>query len=157
MSDPGTSLLPPATPAVRRLRIVVATAVLVTAAALLAGLLLHANRVDRARRVRAQIEQGIATADGVRVAVALYHARSGGAWPYNNAQAGLLALSAVNGKYVENTHVENGRIIITLGGNVERDVRGKRIALTPYLDGSLVLWHCGSDDVPEDLLPASCR
>src|SRR5690348_18125336 len=98
MSDPDTSLLPPATPAVRRLRVIVVTVVLVIAAALLAGFLLHRHRIDRARKIRAQIEQGIATADGLRVAVATYRVRNGGAWPYNNTQAGLLSISAVNGK-----------------------------------------------------------
>lgn len=157
MSDPDISLLPPATPAVRRLRIVVATVVLVVGAALLAGFLVRGHRIDRARTIRAQIEEGIATADGVRVAVALYRARSGGAWPYNNAQAGLLSLSAVNGRYVENAHIESGRIIITLGGDIEPSVRGKHIVLTPYLDASLVLWHCASSDIAQNLLPASCR
>lgn len=157
MSDPDIPLLPPASPAVRRLRIVVATAVLAIGAALLAGFLLRGHRIDRARTIRAQIEQGIATADSVRVAVALYRARSGGAWPYNNAQAGLLALSAVDGKYVENTHIESGRIIITLGNDIEPSMHGKHVVLTPYLDGSLVLWHCASSDIAPDLLPASCR
>src|SRR5690348_6594646 len=157
MDDPDTSLLPPATPAIRRLRLIVAIVVLVVGAALLAGFLLHRHRLDRVRTIRAQIEQGIATADGMRQAVALYRARNGGAWPYNNTQAGLLSLSAVDGKYVENTHVENGRIVITLGGDVADAVRGKHIVLMPYLAGSLVLWKCGSDDVPRDLLPETCH
>lgn len=157
MSDPETSLLPPATPAVRRLRVVVAIIVLVVGAALVAGFLLYSARADRASTIRAQIGQGIATADGVRMAVASYRVRNGGAWPYNNAQAGLLSLSAVNGKYVENTHIENGRIVITLGGDIERSLRGKHIVLTPYVEGSLVLWHCGSKEIAQDLLPASCR
>lgn len=157
MSDPDSSLLPPATPAIRRLRLIVLACVAVIAAAAIVGFLLHRHQVDRARTIRAQIAQGIATADGLRVAVATYRARNGGAWPYNNAQAGLLSLSAVNGKYVENTHIESGRIIITLGGDVAGAVRGKHIVLMPYLAGSLVLWHCGSDDIPKDLLPDGCR
>lgn len=157
MSNPDVPLLPPATPAVQRLRFLVAIVVLVVGAALLAGFLVQRHRVDRARTIRAHIEQGIATADGVRMAVASFRVRNGGAWPYNNAQAGLLSLSAVNGKYVENTHVENGRIVITLGGDIERTVRGKHIVLTPYLEGSLVLWHCASNDIEKDLLPASCK
>lgn len=156
MSDPD-SLLPPATPAVRRLRIIILALVVVIAAASMAGALLHRHRVDRINTIQAQIQQGIATADGMRQAVALYRARNGGAWPYNNTQAGLLSLSAVSGKYVDSTHIENGRIVITLGGAIERAVRGKHIVLTPYLDGSLVLWRCGSDDISVDLLPASCR
>jgi len=156
MSDPD-SLLPPATAAVRRLRIIVASGLLVVGAALLAGFFLHRHSADRAHEIRAQISDAIATADGMRSAVALYRARNGGAWPYNNTQAGLLSLSAVSGKYVDNTHIENGRIVITLGGDIARAVRGKHIVLTPYLAGSLVLWHCGSNDVSAELLPESCR
>jgi hypothetical protein len=156
MSDQG-SLLPPPTPAVRGLRIIILVLVVVAAAASLAVALLHRHRVDRANTIRAQIEQGIATADGMRQAVALYRARNGGAWPYNNTQAGLLSLSAVSGKYVDNTRIENGRIVITLGGDIEGVVHGKHIVLTPYLAGSLVLWRCGSSDIENALLPQSCR
>lgn len=157
MNNPDTSLLPPATPAVRRLRIIVVSVVLVVAAALLAGFFLYRQRTDRAHEIRAQISEAIATADGMRVAVAMFRARNGGAWPYNNSQAGLLSLSAVSGKYVDNTHIENGRIVITLGGEIASAVSGKHIVLTPYLAGSLVLWHCGSSDVEKGLLPESCR
>lgn len=156
MSDPD-SLLPPATPAVRRLRIIVSTVVLVVGAALLAGFFVHQRSAGRAHEIRAQISDAIATADGMRSAVALYRARNGGAWPYNNTQAGLLSLSAVSGKYVDNTHIENGRIVITLGGDIARAVRGKHIVLTPYLSGQLVLWRCGSNDIEKALLPQGCR
>jgi len=156
MSDPD-SLLPPATPAVRRLRFLVLVTVLAIVAALLVGFFLHRRNADRAHEIRTQISEAIATADGMRSAVALYRARNGGAWPYSNTQAGLLALSAVSGKYVDNTHIENGRIVITLGGDIARAVRGKHIVLTPYLAGALVLWHCGSSDIEKDLLPDSCK
>ncbi|HXS74218.1 MAG TPA: pilin [Rhodanobacteraceae bacterium] len=157
MNEPTASLLPPATPTVRRLRRIVAVVVLVVAAALTIGLLARGYHADRARTIRAQIGEAIATADGMRQAVALYRARNGGAWPYNNSQAGLLSLSAVNSKYVDNTHIENGRIMITLGGQIDRTVRDKHIVLTPYLAGSLVLWHCGSSDVEKNLLPQNCK
>jgi len=156
MSDPD-SLLPPATPAVRRLRFLVLVTVLAIVAALLVGFFLHRRNADRAHEIRTQISEAIATADGMRSAVALYRARNGGAWPYNNTQAGLLALSAVSGKYVGNTHIENGRIVITLGGDIARAARGKHIVLTPYLAGALVLWHCSSNDLSAELLPESCR
>ena len=157
MSNPDTSLLPPATPAVRRLRVIVVGVVLIVAAALFAGFFLHRRRTVRVHEIRAQVSQAIATADGMRVAVAMFRARNGGAWPYNNSQAGLLSLSAVSGPYVDNTHIENGRIVITLGGQIADAVRGKHIVLTPYLAGSLVLWHCASSDVEKHLLPESCR
>ena len=78
MSDPD-SLLPPATPAVRRLRFLVLVTVLAIVAALLVGFFLHRRNADRAHEIRAQISEAIATADGMRSAVALYRARNGGA------------------------------------------------------------------------------
>ncbi len=114
-------------------------------------------RRQHLREVRAQINDAIATADGMRVAIAVYRARNGGAWPYDNSQAGLLSLSAVSGKYVSNAHIENGRIVIILGGQIADAQRGKRIVLTPYLQGSLVLWQCSSHDLAADLLPQNCR
>ena len=139
--------------ATRRLRIVV-VAVLIAAAIAVAAVLVHRHHV---RAVRAQVGEAIATADGMRVAVALYRARNGGAWPYDNSQAGLLSLSAVSGRYLDNAHIENGRIVITLGGQADDALRGKQVVLTPYLSGSLVLWHCASPDIARDLLPGNCR
>lgn len=157
MNEPASSLLPPATPAVRKLRLIVAIVVPVIVAVLLAGFLLQRRHEDRVNSTRAQIGNAIATADGMRMAVALYRTRNGGAWPYNNTQAGLLSFSAVQGKYVDSTHIENGRIIIKLGGDIADAVRGKQVVLTPYLDGALVLWHCSSGDISKELLPASCK
>jgi|GEM_PF-1621028 len=150
-------LLPPAAPAVRRLRLTVAITVLVIGVILLGGWLLHRQRDAAIDEAHTQIGAALATADGMRVAVALYRARNGGAWPYDNNQAGLLSLSAVSGKYVDNTHIENGRIVITLGGQIGNALRGKHIVLTPYLDGALVRWHCTSTDVAPRFLPENCR
>ncbi|HJU08199.1 MAG TPA: pilin [Rhodanobacteraceae bacterium] len=154
MSELLTSDNNPLSPAAtRRLRWSVLIVLVIAA---IAGSIAILQR-QHVREVRAQISDAIATADGMRVAVAVYRARNGGAWPYDDAQAGLLSLSAVQGKYIDNAHIENGRIVITLGGQIADAQRGKQVVLTPWLQGSLVLWHCASRDVAADLLPQDCR
>ncbi len=106
--------------------------------------------------IRAQIADAIATADGTRMAVAIYHARTGN-WPLDNAAAGLLSPSAVEGKYVDDVHIETGMIVITLGGQADPRVHGSHIDLTPYLDGAVVRWRCKSRDVRPNFLPDDCR
>lgn len=120
------------------------------------GLSLLYARQHRDETGRTQIGQAIATADGVRMAVALYHARTG-AWPADNVAAGLQSPVAVSGKYVAGVHIEDGRIVITLGGEAESSLRGERVILSPYLDNALVRWRCGSDGFDPDLLPQNCR
>lgn len=93
---------------------------------------------------------------GTRVAVAIYHAQTG-AWPPDNTAAGLLSPTAVTGRYVGDVRIDGGRIVITLGGQVHRKLRGGHVALTPYLDGALVRWHCASSDIEPDFLPNSCH
>jgi type IV pilus assembly protein PilA len=106
--------------------------------------------------VRRQVGEAIASADGVRVAVAIYRARTGN-WPADDSAAGLLSPSAVSGKYVDGIHIEQGDIVIALGGGAERTLQGKRVRLTPYFDASVVKWHCSSRDIGADLLPQNCR
>lgn len=154
MSDLLTSDNNPLSPAaMRRLRGAVLIVLTIFAIVLVAMMLQRRH----ARELRLQVGEAIASADGMRMAVAVYRARNGGAWPYDNSQAGLLSFSAISGKYVENAHIENGRIVITLGGQSDAALRGKHIVLSPYLQGALVLWRCGSGDIQGDWLPANCR
>ncbi len=132
-----------------RKRAVVIVIALVVIATLLIAVFTHLHRVHA---IRTQVGDAIATADGTRVAVAIYHAQTG-AWPPDNTAAGLVSPSAVNGRYVIDVHIDNGKIVITLGAQVHHKLRGDHVALTPYLDGA----HCASPDIRADLLPESCR
>lgn len=127
--------------------------VLILVAIVLAAVFAHLHRVHT---IRAQVGAGIATADGVRVAVAIYHAQTG-AWPPDDTAAGLLSPSAVNGRYVTDVHIDNGKIVITLGAHIHHKVRGDHVVLKPYLDGALVRWHCASPDIRADLLSEGCH
>lgn len=133
-----------------------AAAIVIVLILIAIGLLAAFAHLHRISAIRAQVGDAIATADGTRVAVAIYHAQTG-AWPPDNTAAGLLSPTAVTGRYVGDVRIDGGRIVITLGGQVHRKLRGGHVALTPYLDGALVRWHCASSDIEPDFLPNSCH
>lgn len=140
-------------PAASGARALLAAAMLALIVLALTFFYLHQQRTSVARE---QVRAAIATADNVRLAVAVYHSRTG-AWPQDNAAAGLQSPSIVAGKYVAGVHIENGGIVITLGGQVESALQGKRVELAPYLDAAVVKWRCGSNDIKPRYLPTACR
>lgn len=142
----------PSRPHARGWRVITLVAVLVLIAIGIAIWL----RQHRTQVIRAQVGDAIASADGLRVAVAIYHVRTG-AWPPDNIAAGLLSPSALSGKYVEGVRIENGTIVITLGAQAHHKLRGDHVELSPYLSGSVVMWHCKSADIRANLLPKNCH
>lgn len=78
-----------------------------------------------------------------------------------------------SGKYVEKVEVFTGSIVITFGGQANRNIHGQRMAITPAAnqDGD-IRWVCGNaatprgwtpsegylgSDVPDKYMPARCR
>ncbi|HEY3521692.1 MAG TPA: pilin [Rhodanobacteraceae bacterium] len=152
-TESGTSGSDRAAAQVSGFRAILAAVVLAAIALALILFYFHQQKTDPAR---AQIGAALASTDGVRVAVAIYHARSG-AWPPDYTAAGLLSPSAAPGEYIDDIHVENGTIVVTLGGRAERALQGKRVELAPWLDAKVVKWRCTSQGVDADLLPRNCR
>jgi Pilin (bacterial filament) len=154
MTEPSRDVDPARRPpGMRRMLRIAAWVVPLLVVVALLFFFVHESRV---RAVRGQVASAIATADSTRMAVAVYHARTGG-WPLDNAAAGVRSPSAVRNAYVENVHIETGMIVITLGGKAGGSLRGARVDLTPYVDADVVRWHCRSSDVPARLLPENCR
>ncbi|MGH8212515.1 MAG: pilin [Rhodanobacteraceae bacterium] len=143
----------PAQAPVSGFRAILAAVVLAAIALALTLFYFHQRKTDVARE---QVGAAIASADGVRVAVAIYRARTG-AWPPDNSAAGLLSPSAAPGKYIGDIHIENGTIAVTLGGQAERALQGKRVELAPWLDAEVVKWRCTAPGMDADLLPRDCR
>ncbi len=151
--ESGNSHSDPAQAPASGFRAILAAAVL---AAIAVALILFYFHQQKNEVARTQIGEAIASADGVRVAVAIYHARTG-AWPADNGAAGLLSPSAATGKYVDDIRIENGNIVVTLGGQAERALKGKRVELAPWLDAEVVKWRCIAPDIDAGLLPRNCR
>nr|AGE34445.1 pilin [Neisseria sp. AP678] len=123
---------------------------------------------------RAQMSEAITLAEGQKAAVAEYYANKG-AWPANNADAGVAAASNIKGKYVAKVTIgANGVITSTmLSTGVNKDIQGKEMSLKPEVatvqtggsgsassNGSFI-WHCGpansANKVDTKFLPSSCR
>lgn len=102
---------------------------------------------------RSHVTEGLNLAGGAKAAVAEY-ASSQGAYPTNNAQAGLAADTAIKGNAVDKVTVTNGLITITYNSKVEAN---KTLLLSPKTSAGGVTWTCKSGGVNEKYLPSNCR
>ena len=81
-----------------------------------------------------------------------------GAWPTDNAQAGLSAAGAYQNHYISRLDVSaNGTIVLTFGGYVDIRIRGSTLSWTPQDNGASIQWNCSSADIPGFFLPFECR
>ena len=114
---------------------------------------------------RAQVSEAISLAEGQKSAIIEYYADKG-AWPSDNAAAGVAAASKITGKYVKSMEVKDGVIIATMkSSGVNADVASKTVSLSPekgtdnkkaLSEGSFT-WKCTAGTVPTKFLPSSCR
>ena len=110
--------------------------------------------------IRAQVSQGLALADGAKLAVSEAYASSGHL-PSDNPSAGLAEGTDISGKYVSGVDVSDGKITVafdTVSANLQ--IRNDVLVLTPLPGGNgHVGWQCGGPEttVPEKYLPLACR
>ncbi|WP_211827863.1 pilin [Kistimonas asteriae] len=103
---------------------------------------------------RAHVSEGLNLASGVKAAIAEYYATEG-AWPLNNASAGLdasLAGNAVTGVVVSND-------TITITYNTKVDAGGPTLTLKAAATSGAITWQCGGNGstIKSKYLPANCR
>ena len=108
---------------------------------------------------RAHVSEGLGLAAGAKAAVTEFYA-SEGAFPANNAAAGLAAASSITGNAIDKIELgaSNGVITITYNGKV--DGTNNKVQLTPTVNDGSITWECsapGSEGVESKYLPASCR
>jgi type IV pilus assembly protein PilA len=98
--------------------------------------------------VRAQVTEGINLAGAAKTAVSETYS-STGAWPADNAGAGIGAATDIKGKYVTSVEVEDGVITITYGNQASAGkLSGKTLMLTPGTSANGdISWQCGSKDM----------
>jgi type IV pilus assembly protein PilA len=124
--------------------------------------------------VRAQISEGVGFADAAKVAVSETFIANG-AWPGDNAGAGLDVANTIRSKYVQSVSVgANGQITIAFGNDIDSAITaGQTIVYTPAVSpNNDVSWACGlkpitgqvtivgtqaAGTVPVKYLPANCR
>lgn len=112
--------------------------------------------------VRTQVSEGMVLAEGAKVAITEYDSNRG-AFPRNNAEAGLAAPSSIAGKYVSSVTVGTlrdgtGGIEVDFSDTANSVLHGKHLLLVaqPQADGTLE-WSCADSTVAAKYMPSSCR
>ena len=108
--------------------------------------------------IRAQVAQGIKLGSGAKIAVTEYY-QDRGAYPADNATAGLEAAANITGKYVTQVAVTGaGLIQVTLGNDVNFNLLNAVLTFTPVDNAGSITWACAGDATLVDKwLPPSCR
>ena len=108
--------------------------------------------------VRSQVSHGINLASGAKASVTEYY-QDQGAYPADNATAGLSAPGTISGKYVTQVEVvANGVIQVTFGNDVNVKILNAQLIMTPTDNQGSVAWACTGDATLVDKwLPPACR
>ncbi len=107
---------------------------------------------------RSQIAEGLNVAGGAKSAVTEYY-QDRGAFPTNNAEAGLDAPGNITGKYVISVSVDSSGVVTILYGNDAHPfINGETIILTATDHVGSVGWACASGGVIQAKhMPPACR
>ena len=109
--------------------------------------------------IRAQVSEGLSLSAGGKAAVAEFYQDSG-AWPANNAEAGLEVSTNIVGKYVTQVAVgaANGVLTVTYGNDANTNIAGDTLTLSATDNTGSVSWACANGSGLQDKwLPAACR
>ena len=126
---------------------------------ILVGCSSYESNLPRSRNaVRAQVGHGINLAAGAKVAVSEFY-QDRGAYPANNATAGLEAAANISGKYVSQVAVTGaGLVQVTFGNDVNGKIATAILTFTPSDNTGSLEWICTGDATLVDKwLPSSCR
>ena len=109
--------------------------------------------------IRAQVSEGLNLAGGAKAAVSEYTMDTG-AFPSDNAQAGMSASGSILGKYVSGVDTAagaDGLITVTYGGSAHAQLSGDTLLLSGATNAGSVQWICKSTTIADKHLPAACR
>lgn len=108
--------------------------------------------------VRTQVSHGLNLAAGAKAAVTEYY-QDQGAFPADNATAGIEAAGNITGKYISQVEVVAGGLIqVTYGNDVNSKILNAVLTMTPADNQGSVAWACTGDAVlVAKWLPPACR
>lgn len=106
--------------------------------------------------IRAQVSEGLSLSNSAKTTISEYYVDQG-AWPADNATAGLEAAANIKGRYVTSVAIAGNVITITYGNNAHAAIDTKSVTLTVSDDGGSLNWNCGSATIATKHLPAACR
>jgi len=106
--------------------------------------------------IRAQVSEGLNLAGGAKAAVSEYTMDTG-AFPTNNAQAGLSTAASITGKYVVSVTNASGVITIDYGKSAHTTLAAGNLLLSAVQNAGSVEWICKGSGIAAKHLPAACR
>ncbi|MEE8344791.1 MAG: pilin [Woeseiaceae bacterium] len=107
---------------------------------------------------RSQIAEGLNLAGSAKTAVTEYY-QEHGAFPNDNAEAGLAAAGNITGNYVVSVSADSSGIITILyGKDAHAFINGETVTLKAIDNQGSVGWTCASGGVIQAKhLPSACR
>ncbi len=108
--------------------------------------------------VRSQVSHGLSMASGAKASVTEYY-QNRGAFPGDNATAGVSAPGTITGKYVSQVEVVAGGLIqVTYGVDANNKIFNAVLTMTPADNLGAVAWSCTGDaTLVAKWLPPACR
>ena len=107
--------------------------------------------------IRAQVAEGLALSDTVKVAVAEFHDQTG-TFPANNTEATLGVPTNYTGTYVDSISVTGAVISIQYGNGANAAINGETVTITAVSNPGSLEWDCATGGtISETYLPTSCR
>ena len=107
--------------------------------------------------IRMQVSEGLSLSDGAKAAVTEFY-QDQGAFPADNATAGIEAATNITGKYVTGVAVAAGVITVTYGRDANTKIAGAALTISPLDNAGSVSWTCANGfRLQNKWLPAACR
>ncbi len=108
--------------------------------------------------IRSQVTEGINLSNSARVAATEYFHQHG-AFPDDNATAGLAPPATIVGEFVTQVEiVTGGGLEITYGNGSNLKIVGGVLTMSPITNTGSVSWTCSGDaTLVSEYLPSSCR
>ena len=106
--------------------------------------------------IRTQASEGANLVAAAKLAVAQTVDETG-AFPANNAAAGLAASSSILGNYTSDVAVNAGVITVTYGGDANGAITGDTLIFTPTTNAGSIEWSCTTGTLAVQYRPATCR
>ena len=107
--------------------------------------------------IRSQVAEGLSLTAGAETSVWDFVANTS-RYPAGNLSAGLPSATSINGHYVSQVLVTNGKISAYYGLKANTAISGEQLVLSPLTSSGSILWNCTSGTtVPDQYLPTSCR
>jgi type IV pilus assembly protein PilA len=104
--------------------------------------------------IRARVSEGFVVASGAKSAVSETRI-SGDDWPTGNVGAGIDV--AISSTYVSDLTIGAAGTVQITFQNIDAQVDGSTLVLTPSFQGNTVRWECNGGSVVARFVPARCR